>query len=379
MNIPLSRPDITESDIDAVARVLRTPQLSLGPKLGEFEDRFATYIGVPYAVALSSGTAGLHLALMALGIGEGDEVILPSFAFIAAANALLHVRATPVFVDIDPVTLNLTADSIARAITPRSRAILVVHTFGYPADLDPILALAGERNLRVIEDACEAIGAEYHKRKVGSLGDVGVFSFYPNKAITTGEGGMLVTKDRGIERKIKALRNQGRMQGDAWLDHSLLGYNYRLPDINCALGIAQLERIEGILARREAVANRYHELLRAYPNVIAPEIAAMNGRISWFVFVVRLSMKGHRDRVMQALTKEGIGCRAYFPPIHLQPLFARHRNARQDLSVTEDVAFRTLALPFFNRLQDEEIQRVCGVLGEAARAAFTVLQGSGSC
>jgi perosamine synthetase len=364
MKIPLSQPDITEGDIDAVVGVLRGSQLSLGPKLAEFEDRFAAYIGVPHAVALSSGTAGLHLSLQVLGIGERDEVILPSFTFIAAANAVLYLRATPVFADIDPVTLNLTADSIARAITPRTRAILLVHTFGYPADLDPILTLARQHNLRVIEDACEAIGAEYRGRKVGGFGDLGVFSFYPNKAITTGEGGVVVTRDPALARTIRALRNQGRMDDDGWLEHSLLGYNYRLPDINCALGIAQLERIESILARREAVATRYHEILKAYPHITSPDMAVANGRISWFVFVVRVS---DRDLLIRALTKEGIGCRPYFPPIHLQPLYSRYVGADRRLPVTEDVAFRTLALPFFNKLKDEEIEHVCRVLGDSTR------------
>jgi perosamine synthetase len=368
MRIPLSRPDVTECDIDAVVRVLRTPDLSLGPKLGEFEEKFAAYIGAPHAVALSSGTAGLQLALQALGIGEGDEVILPSFAFVAVANTVLHVRATPVFADIDPVTLNLTADSIGRAITPRTRAIVLVHTFGCPADVDPILELAREHNLHVIEDACEAIGAERHGRKAGTFGAAGVFSFYPNKAITTGEGGMLVTGDPALARTIRALRNQGRRDGDGWLEHALAGYNYRLPDINCALGIAQLERIESILARREAVAKQYAEALSGCPNIFLPEMHAPGGRISWFVFVVRLP-KTIRERVMRALTEEGIGCRAYFPPIHLQPLFERYRKAGEDLAVTEEVASRTLALPFFNHLKPEEIDEVCSALREALREA----------
>jgi perosamine synthetase len=369
MRIPLSRPDVSECDIEAVVRVLRTPDLSLGPKLGEFEEKFAAYAGALDAVALSSGTAGLHLALLALGIGQGDEVILPSFAFVAVANSVLHVRATPVFADIDPVTLNLTADAIARVLTPRTRAIMLVHTFGYPADVDPILALARERNLRVIEDACEAVGAEYHGRKAGILCDVGVFSFYPNKAMTTGEGGMLVTHDPALAGKVRALRNQGRRDGDGWLDHSLAGYNYRLPDINCALGIAQLERIESILARREAVAKRYAEALRDCPDIVLPEMSAPHGRISWFVFVIRLP-KLARDRVMQALIDQGLGCRAYFPPIHLQPLFAKFRKTDQDLSITEETAFRTLALPFFNQLAPEEIEELCSALRAALREAM---------
>jgi perosamine synthetase len=370
VKIPLSQPDITESDIDAVVGVLRGSQLSLGPKLTEFEDRFAAYIGVPQAVALSSGTAGLHLGLRALGIDEGDEVILPSFTFIAVANAVLHLRATPVFADIDPVSLDLTADSIARVITPKTRAIVLVHTFGYPAELDPILALAREHNLRIIEDACEAIGAEYRGQKVGGFGDLGVFSFYPNKVITTGEGGVVVTRDPLLARTIRALRNQGRLDGDGWLAHSLLGYNYRLPDINCALGIAQLERIDSILGRREAVARRYREILKVYSDITLPEMAVIGGRISWFVFVIRFSKRfgpDYRDRVMEALTEEGIGCRPYFPPIHMQPLYSKYRSTDHQLPVTEDIACRTLALPFFNKLKDDEIEHVCRVLGESTR------------
>jgi perosamine synthetase len=368
MNIPLSRPDITEAEIDAVVAVLRTPHLSLGPKLAEFEAAFAGYIGAPHAIALSSGTAGLHLGLQTLGIGEGDEVILPSFTFIAAANSVLYQRATPVFADIDPLTLNLTADSIERVITPRSRAIILVHTFGYPADLDPILKLAGKHNLRIIEDACEAIGAEYGGRKVGGFGDLGVFSFYPNKPITTGEGGVVVTRNPSIARQMRALRNQGRMENDGWLEHSLLGFNYRLPDINCALGIAQLSRIDGILASRERVANQYYEALQPYPDITPPPMAAasgrISGRISWFAYVVRLP-HGTRDRVVQALTAQGIDCRPYFPPIHLQPLYSTDAAPGQNLPVTEDIALRTLAVPFFNHLSNEEVLTVSEALARA--------------
>jgi perosamine synthetase len=355
MNIPLSQPDITEAEIEAVGGVLRSPNLSLGPKLPEFEKAFAAYIDVPHAVALSSGTGGLHLGLQTLGIVEGDEVILPSFTFIAAANAVLYQRATPVFADIDPLTLNLTAASIEKVITPKSRAIILVHTFGHPADLDPILDVARKHHLRVVEDACEAIGAEYNGRKIGSFGDLAVFSFYPNKPITTGEGGMVVTSDPSIARQMRALRNQGRMENDGWLEHTLLGYNYRLPDINCALGIAQLARIEEILVRREVVARCYFETLRS---VIPPPMTVPNGRISWFAYVVRLP-RATRPQVMKALTNEGIDCRPYFPPIHLQPLYSSYG---QDLPVTQDISSRTLALPFFNRLQDEQVQQVCAVL-----------------
>jgi perosamine synthetase len=252
--IPLSSPDITESEIEAVTAVLRTPRLSLGPQLEAFEHAFADYIGTPHAVAVSSGTAGLHLCIRALGIGEGDEVIVPSFTFIAAANAIRYERATPVFADIDAESLNLSPAAIKRAITPKTRAIVVVHTFGRPAEIAAILDIARRDNLAVIEDACEAIGAEYDRHKVGSFGNAAVFAFYPNKQITTGEGGMIVTRRPELAQRIRALRNQGRYDNDDWLQHAELGYNYRLSEMNCALGLAQLNRIDEILERRAHVA-----------------------------------------------------------------------------------------------------------------------------
>jgi perosamine synthetase len=370
MRIPLSSPDITENDIEAVVGVLRTPDLSLGPKLPEFEQAFAEYVGVPHGVALSSGTAVLQLGLQALDIGEGDEVILPSFTFIAVANAILQQRAIPVFADIDPVTLNMQPDSLQSVITPRSRAIMVVHTFGYPANLDSILNIARKHRLHVIEDACEAIGAEYDGQKIGAFGDLGVFSFYPNKPITTGEGGVVVTRDVTLARTMRALRNQGRMDNEGWLQHSLLGYNYRLPEMSCALGISQLKRINDILTRREAVASCYGEILKGYPFITPPPMSPANSRVCWFAFVVRLPgqfTQGDRDQVTRALTAAGIGCRPYFPPIHLQPLYSGY--ARRSLPVTEDVAVRTLALPFFNKLREDQIREVCRVLGEATQLA----------
>jgi perosamine synthetase len=233
-----------------------------------------------------------------------------------------------------------------------------------------ILDLARKHHLPVIEDACEAIGAEYRGRRIGGFGNLGVFSFYPNKPITTGEGGVVVTNDPAIARTIRALRNQGRMENDGWLEHSLLGYNYRLPDINCALGISQLSRIESMLARREAVAKLYHEILKDHADVTLPPIAAPNGRISWFAFVVRLAKRIRRDRVIEGLTAKGIGCRPYFPPIHLQPLYSRYVNPDHDLAVTEQIAYRTLALPFFNSLKAEEVEQVCGVLKRAIQASL---------
>jgi perosamine synthetase len=371
MRIPLSAPDIAEADIEAVVNVLRTPRLSLGPKMEEFEEAVANYTGVPYGVALSSGTAGLHLGLAALGIGEGDEVILPSFTFIAVAHAVLYRRATPVFADIDPGTLNLTPESVASAITPRTRAIIVVHTFGCPVDLDPIVHIAARHRVKVIEDACEALGAEYRGRKAGGIGDFGVFGFYPNKPITTGEGGMVVTRDSQLADTIRALRNQGRRTADGWLDHTLLGYNYRLSEINCALGLSQMNRLDSILARRENRAACYREHLRTVPELTLPIFETPDGRVCWFVFVVRLAAgftQADRDGITSYMASRGIGCGSYFAPVHRQPLYAGYAGGGRDLTVTEQVAPRTLALPFFNRLTDGEIAEVCATLREAIAA-----------
>jgi perosamine synthetase len=365
MRIPLSAPDITEADIEAVVGVLRTPRLSIGPKMEAFERSIADLVGVPHGIAVSSGTAGLHLCLRALGVGEGDEVILPSFTFISAGNVILYERARPVFVDIEPRTLNLDPGKLERSITPKTRAIIVVHTFGHPADLDPIMDIARKHGVPVIEDACEAIGACYRGRAVGGIGDLGVFGFYPNKPITTGEGGMVVTRDSQMAGTMRALRNQGRRESDGWLDHRLLGYNYRLSELNCALGVEQMKRIEDILDRRAAIATQYSEELQAIPEVTTPPLKMSDGRVSWFVYVVRLE---NRDAILAKLTEEGIGCARYFAPLHLQPLFAPYANPCDDLKITEQVASQTLALPFFNRLTSEQIHEVCCTLRAAVRA-----------
>jgi perosamine synthetase len=271
------------------------------------------------------------------------------------------VGARPVFADIDPRTLNLTPESIARAITPRTRAIIVVHTFGCPADLDPILELAARHGVRVIEDACEALGAVDRGRQAGAIGDLGIFAFYPNKPITTGEGGMLVTRDRALAETIRALRNQGRRPSDGWLDHTLLGYNYRLSEINCALGISQMRRLEDILAQRAGRAACYREHLRAIPGLTPPVFEIAAGRVCWFVFVVRLP---DRDRIAAHLASRGIACGTYFAPIHRQPLFAPYADPA-GLPVTAGAASRTLALPFYNRLTDAAIEEVCATLRAA--------------
>jgi perosamine synthetase len=358
MKIPLSQPDITDVEIDAVTAVLRSTQLSLGPKMEEFEQRVANYIGVPHAIAVSSGTAGLHLAIRALGIGPGDEVIVPAFTFIAAANCIRYEAATPVFVDIEPTTLNMDPACIEAAITPRTRAILVVHTFGVPADLDTILDIARRHQLFVIEDACEAIGAEYDGKKVGSFGDVAVFAFYPNKQITTGEGAMVVTRDEKLGSVIRAMRNQGRYPSDAWHQHSVLGYNYRLSEINCALGCAQMSRIDAILAKREIAAQTYAAALGHLPNLLIPGSSTELKKISWFVYVIRLNdTELHRDHVIQQLEIAEIQCGRYFAPIHQQPAYAEFTPVNA-LRVTESESLRTIALPFFTNISLEQITHV---------------------
>ncbi len=367
MRIPLSAPDVLQEDIDAVAAVLRTPRLSLGPSLEELEHAIAGYTGAAHAVGVSSGTAGLHLCIRALGIGEGDEVIVPSFAFIAVANAVRYEKALPVFVDIEPETLNLDPSRIEAAITSRTKAILLVHTFGCPAELPAILDIARQHHLCVIEDACEAIGAEYDGRKVGGWGDAGVFAFYPNKQITTGEGGIVVTENPRIASRVRALRNHGRADSNDWFQHSELGYNYRLPEMNCALGISQLKRIDAILSRREEIAGKYNERLRGIENLRLPALEAPRRKLSWFVYVVRLSeslTQIHRDWIMHEMHRRGIACARYFAPIHLQPAYRSACQPRVDLRVTEFEASRCLALPFFNRLQNEQIDEVCENLSE---------------
>jgi perosamine synthetase len=366
MKIPLSAPDITEKEIEAVGEVLRSPRLSLGPRLLEFEENIAEYVGSKHAVAVNSGTSGLHLCVRALGLKGGDEVITTPFSFVASANVLLYEGVIPVFVDIDPKTLNIDAKKIESAITPKTKAIMVVHVFGRPSPMCEIVELAKRRNLKVIEDACEAIGAESGGKKVGNIGECGVFAFYPNKQITTGEGGIIITDNKAIADKTRMLRNQGRDSTLDWFEHSELGYNYRLSDINCALGIAQLKRIEEILQKREAVARKYHERLRGNSHLNLPEVDFENERISWFAYVLRLSQgfsRDERDQIVSEMQNLGIGCGRYFAPIHLQPYYVKNFGYRiGDFPLTESAAERALALPFFNKITDSQIDEVCVTL-----------------
>lgn len=371
MEIPLSQPEITKREKELVNEVLGSTQLALGPKLQEFEEKVAAYVGTEYAVGVNSGTSGLHLLVRALGIGEGDEVITTPFSFIASSNCLLFERARPVFVDIDPCTKNIDPARIEAAVTPRTKAVLPVHVFGHPADMEAIGEIARRRGLAVIEDACEAIGAEVGGRRVGTFGDGAVFAFYPNKQMTTGEGGMVVTDDSRIARLCRSMSNQGRAEGGGWLSYERLGYNYRMGEIAAALGIAQLERLEEILEKRRRVAEVYDRYLREVPEVETPCVSP-GVKMSWFVYVIRLAPEIDRDRVMAHLAENGIGCRPYFSPIHLQPLYAERFGFREgDFPETERVSRSTLALPFYNRLAEEQIARVVEVLKSGIDRART--------
>ena len=363
MNTPLSEPDITEIEIEAVIAALRSSRLSLGPMTERFEHLVADYIGVAHGVAVNSGTSGLHLCVRALGIGPGDEVIVPSFTFIAAANAIRYEGATPVFADVEPHTLNLDPICVEAAITSRTRALMIVHTFGCPANLDALLDIAHRYHLRVIEDACEAIGATFRDRRIGSFGDAAVFAFYPNKQITTGEGGLIVTRDAHLAREMRAMRNQGRYESDAWHQHSILGFNYRLSEMNCALGIAQLSRIGEILAKRARAAVTYHELLQDCTGLTLPPMSVAHGSVSWFVYVVRLATgePGIRDHVARSLAGEGIQTGRYFAPVHQQLAYSGW-PITNPLRVTERESLRTLALPFFTTLTQRQITTVCRAL-----------------
>lgn len=381
--IPLSAPDITQAEIEAVTAVLRTPRLSLGTEADRFEAELAAYHSVDYAVALSSGTAGLHLALLVLGVGESNEVIVPSFAFVAVANTVLQAGATPVFVEIDPVTLDLDPACVERALTPRTRAIVVVHTFGVPAEMDALLAIARRHGVALIEDACEAIGARYGDppaaRRVGSFGDLAVLGFYPNKQLTTGEGGAVLCRNAAHAARLRSLRNQGRncnrrlpaaaAEGNpassGWLDHIEPGYNYRLSEMACALGRVQLSRLSQMLALREAAAKRYDDLLAGIPGIERPPLELPRRVISWFVYAIRLPELADRDRVQAVLARRGIATGRYFPPLHLQPAWCAPSSSGLSLPLTEAIAPRMLALPFFNRIAAAQQDEVAEALRKA--------------
>ena len=368
MRIPLSRPDISEAERRAADDVLVSGRLSIGPRVEEFEAALARRCGVEHAVAVSSGTAALHIAVRALGLVKGDEVITTPFSFIASSNCLLYEDVRPVFVDVEPDTLNIDAEQARAAVNERTRAILGVDVFGHPADWDALQALAGEHGLRLIEDSAEALGSKYRGRPAGGLADIGVFGFYPNKQITTGEGGAMVMRDEQLASLGASLRNHGReSDGDEWQEHKRLGYNYRLSEIACAIGVVQLERLNGLMSRRARVASWYSASLAGVDAIELPAVRD-DVELSWFVYVVRLAAeysREDRDRVITELRARGIGCRNYFPPIHLQPQYREEHGYRPgQFPITESAAERTIALPFYSRLSEHEVEEITEALRE---------------
>jgi perosamine synthetase len=368
--IPLARPVLGEAEELAVLEVLRSGQLSLGPLVTEFERGFAARVRAPLGCAVSSGTAGLHLALRAVGVGEGDEVVTSPFSFVASANVALYERARPVFADIDPVTLNLDPEAAAAAVTERTSALLPVHIFGYPADMPAFEGLAQRHGLAIVEDACEALGAVHGDgTPVGGRGHPAVFGFYANKQLTTGEGGMVALGDPLLKERIDSERNQGRAPDMGWLDHDRLGFNYRLSDIACALGLAQLERLDWMLSARARVAERYREALAGVEGLELPCPDRAGDVRGWFVFVVQLPPGVERDAVIRALAEHGVQSKPYLPAIHLMSFYRERFGHREgEFPVCEDVAARSLALPFFPEMSEGQVEKVaCELVGALGR------------
>jgi len=363
MQVPLSGPDITEKEINAVVEVLRSGVLSIGPRLEEFENKIATFVGVKHAIGVNSGTSGLHLAVRALGISDGDEVITTPFSFIASSNCILFERATPVFVDIDPLTLNIDVDRIESAITPHTKALLPVDAFGQPVDIEAIKSIAAKYGLAIIEDACEALGAEFNGIKAGSQADIAVFAFYPNKQITTAEGGMVVTNDDHIADLVRSMRSQGRPITGLWLEHERLGYNYRMSELHAALGCVQMDRIDEIISKRQRVAEMYNSHLSEVEEVSVPYVDP-RVKMSWFIYVVRFHASVNRDKVMEYLIEHGVGCKPYFTPIHLQPFYTDSDfiALQEHGSVSEDIFTRGVCLPSDTKMTDEDLERVVTVI-----------------
>ncbi len=382
--IPMSSPDITDAERQIIHEVVQSPTLSMGPQIEAFEEAFRNLTGRKHAIGVNSGTSGLHLCVHAAGIEEGDIVITTPFSFVSSSNVVLFERAIPVFVDVEPSTGNIDTKLIQSAVkdisnnemsakrwlprfgisnSKKIKAILPVHVYGQPADMDPILQIAKDFNLNVIEDACEALGSEYKGRKAGTLGDTSVFAFYPNKQITTGEGGMIVTDDDAAAHLMFALRNQGRAPGDIWLQHTFLGYNYRLGELNSALGNVQLTRLDEIIAKRGVVANWYHERLEQIQGIEIPCVVSNTTRMSWFVYVIRTEPGINRDSVSQGLKDRGIPSRPYFIPIHLQPYMKERFGYQEgDFPISEDLGTRSLAIPFSGVMTESQVEMVCEAL-----------------
>lgn len=370
LRIPLAKPDIGPEEIRGVVRVLESGRLALGPRVTEFERGLAEYVGVEFAVAVSGGTGALHLALCALGIGAGDEVITTSFSFVASANCILYVGGTPVFADVDPRTLCLDPGRVEQAITPRTKAILAVDLFGHPADWPALERIAGEHDLRLVEDAAEALGSQLDRRRCGSFGEAAILGFYPNKVITTGEGGAVLTNDETIAAVCRSLSNQGRAAEAGWASRVRLGFNYRMDEMPAAVGVAQLARIDESIRRRESVTRWYEDALRTVEGVVTPA-SSVGARVNWLSYVVRLSDGFSRrdpDGILRGLRERGIDCRDYFAPIHLQPFY--RENLGTDVGsypIAESQSERTIALPFFAQLSQEEVQHIAGELGALLR------------
>jgi len=381
----MSSPDVNQSDLDAVISTLKTRYLSIGPKIQSFEKKFCDYTGAKHAIGVNSGTSGLHLCIRAADLKTGDYVITTPFSFVSSTNVILFEKAVPIFVDVDPLTGNMDAEQVAQAVKdlrsgnqekmrhwlPRKgaasngtlRSILSVDVFGQPADYNKLQASAKEHQLILIEDSCEALGATYESKPAGRLGDFGVFAFYPNKQITTGEGGMIVTDNDKHADYMRALRNQGRAPGDTWLQHTYLGYNYRLDEMSAALGISQMERVEQLLTNRQRVADFYTSKLSIIDGVETPYIAPATTRMSWFVYVIRLSKDIDRDQTAEKLIAAGIPVRPYFLPIHLQPYIAQQFGYQQgDFPATEDLGKRSLAIPFSGIMTEKQVDIVCEVI-----------------
>ena len=366
--IPLSRPWLDEREEELVLEVLRSGRLSLGPWIDRFEEQVAQRVGAPYAAALSSGTAGLHLLCKIAGLGPGDEVITSPLSFVSSANCFILEGATPVFADVDPVTLNLDPAAVEAAITERTRAIVAVDMFGLPCELVELCAIADEHGLELIEDACESLGAEYRGRPLGAHGTSAVFAFYPNKQMATGEGGVVTTHSEEEWQLLRSLRNQGRSYdgGGGWFHHVRLGLNYRWTDVQAAIGLAQLEKLDRILELRESAARLYGELVEDVDGVEVPWAADADHKRSWFVYVVKLAAGLDRAAVMSALRREGVATAEYVPCIHLQPYMREQYGFAPGLCpVAEDVSNRTLALPFFTQIETADQHRVVEVLSAA--------------
>jgi perosamine synthetase len=364
--VPLSSPYVDERDEELVLEVLRSGRLSLGPTIDRFEELFAEKVGAPYAAAVSSGTSGLHLLSVIAGLGEGDEVITSPYSFVASANCFIYEGATPVFADVDERTMNLDPAAVEAALTDRTKAIVAVDIFGYPCELDALRELCAKHGLTLIQDACEALGAEYRGKPVGSHGTDAVFAFYPNKQITTGEGGMVTTHSEETRRQLVSLRNQGRADGGGWLDHARLGFNYRIDDVRAALGIGQLEKLDTILSLRQSAAARYAELLAGVDGLEVPLADDTEYVRSWFVYVVTLARGTDRERVIAELERQGIATSRYLPSIHLQAYMRERYGFNEGLCpISEDLSQRTLALPFFTAIEAEDQERVAEALTAA--------------